>query len=377
MRNGKLYSEAAASASGKMVESALFAFNSNVDLVLKTDEKQALALADKLNLSTLEECVKKGEGKEESVSTGKMALLMKERYDEMRIGGQAGNMANLAADMGIRSYIHSSVVCKNLTKHLRPAVMVSSPFCFQTADAIMSEGEVPVHFVVDFGKDRYIAVNDIYNTHMLINRNFKRCMEKEIKLVERAVISGFHLLDIPEPKGRIEEVKVLLKRWKNSNSKLKVHLELADFKRNDVLKSVLEILAPSCDSIGFNEVEIKQIMESLETKWRGEADAMQEILAICPSAVLHNKKYAVVGGEDANGAEERLALGHLLAAFRAKNGRGPKPEELKEIKAQPIETDESKKFGKGFCFVPALSLGEDASSLGLGDSFSVGYFCSR
>jgi len=379
MQQKGIYKEAAACVRDGMVESALFAFNSNVDVVLRTDEKGALALADKMNLDLLAECVKKGKGAEETVSLGKMTMLLKENQDEKRIGGQAGNMANLAAALGIRSYVHSSVVCRNLTQYLNPAVKVSSPFCFQNADVIMSEGEVPLHFVVDFGKDRYIAVNDMHNTHMLINRNFKRCMEKEVRSVERAVVSGFHLLDIPEPKGRVEEVRVLVKRWKSVNRGLEVHLELAHYKRMDVLRVVMEVLAPLCDSIGFNEQEARQASNALGWRWRGEGNFMEEAKAICPNVVLHAKKYAATTGTDASTSEERLALGHLLAAFRAREGREPKPGELEGFEAKPVELNGSvkKKFGRGFCVVPALAVGNGINTLGLGDSFSVGYVCCK
>jgi len=379
MRQEEAYKEAAACAREGMVGSALFAFNSNVDVVLRTDERGALALAHRLGLPVLSECARKGEGAEEVVSTGKMALLLKEKYDERRIGGQAGNMANLAASLGLRSYIHSSVVCRDLTQYLHPGVMVSSPFCFQPAESIMSNGEVPLHFVVDFGKDRYIAVNDMYNTHMLINRNFKRCMEREVRAVERAVVSGFHLLDIPEPRGRVEEVKVLVKRWKGMNRRLGVHLELAHYRRQDVLRAVLEILAPSCDSMGFNELEAQQASDALGMKWKGEGEFMNEMQGTCRSVVLHTKRYAVMAGEGADAGEARLALGHLLAAFRARRGREPGPKELEGLEARPVALPNGveRRFGKGFCLVPALSAGNGPNALGLGDSFSVGYFCAK
>ncbi|VVC04587.1 ADP-dependent glucokinase [Candidatus Burarchaeum australiense] len=379
MRQNNVYREAAACARGQMVGSALFAFNSNIDRVFKTDTKGALALAQKVGLKSLADAVRRGEGREEIVSRGTLELLMAAGSSEERIGGQAGNMANLAAALGVRSYIHSSVVCRGLTKHLHPSVLVPSPFCFQNASDIMSDGEVPVHFVVDFGRDRYIAVNDMHNTHMLINRNFKRCMEKQVQLVDRAVVSGFHLLDIPEPKGRIEEVNVLLRRWKGANRRLKVHFEMGDYKRQDVLASVLEMFVPHCDSIGFNEHEARQVASARGAKWRNEAAFMQEMLELCPSAVMHTRDYAVMAGEGADDAGKRLALGHLLAAFKAKEGREPLLEELESFEAKPVEVsgEVRKKFGRGFCFVPALSVGTASGSLGLGDSFAVGYFCSK
>ena len=379
MQQQKLYAQAAALARGGMVESALFAFNSNVDMVYRTDAKGALAIAAKVGLKSLAECVKKGVGSEEIVSRGTLELLMGAMKGEQRIGGQAGNMANLAASLGVRSYIHSSVVCKELTRHLHPGVKVPSPFCFQNAADIMSEGEVPVHVVIDFGKDRYIAVNDMYNTHMLINRNFKRCMEHEVMLVDKAVVSGFHLLDIPEPKGRVEEVNVLLRRWKGRNRRLKVHLELGHYKRKDVLMAVLELVAPLCDSIGFNALEARQLADARGKKVKDEAAFMNDVLEVCPAAVMHTREYAVMAGEGADAAEKRLALGHLLAAFKAKEGREPSTDELAQFEAKPVELQAGvkKRFGRGFCLVPALSLGAVSGSLGLGDAFSVGYFCSK
>ncbi|MDO8339027.1 MAG: ADP-dependent glucokinase/phosphofructokinase [Candidatus Burarchaeum sp.] len=380
MQQQKVYAEAAALACGGMVGSALFAFNSNIDLVIKTDAKGAAAIAAKMGLKTLAECARKGVGSEEIVSRGTLDLLMRAAQGERRIGGQAGNMANLAAALGVRTYIHSSVVCKELTQHLHPGVKVPSPFCFQNAHDIMSDGNVPVHVVIDFGKDRYIAVNDMHNTHMLINRNFKRCMEHEVMLVDRAVVSGFHLLDIPEPKGRVEEVNVLLRRWKGRNRRLKVHLELGHYKRKDVLAAVLELVAPFCDSIGFNEPEARQLADAMGVKSKDEAAIINEVMEVCPAAVLHTRDYAVMAGEGADGAGARLALGHLLAAFKAKEGRDPAgAEELARFEAKPVELPAGvkKKFGRGSCVVPALSLGTVGGSLGLGDAFSVGYFCSK
>jgi len=377
--NAGLFSEAAACARTGMVGSALFAFNSNIDLLKRTDAKGALEIAQKANLPKLRECVKGGRGGEEIVSREKLETLVSLGYDERRIGGQAGNMANVAASMGIRAYMHSGVVCRELVQHLHPNVMVSSPFCFQSAGEIMSDGEAPTHFVVDFGADRYIAAYDMHNTHMLINRNFKRCMEKEIKAVERAVISGFHLLDIPEPRGRLEEVKVLLKRWKSGNSRLKIHLELGDYSKPQVLFHVLEMLAPDCDSLGLNEQEARSAMKALGRRWRGEADALKELLNVCRTVVLHTGEYAVAAGKEVDGAGKRLAMGHLLAAFMAKEGRAPSAGELEGFRASFIEVKENvrKMFGKEFAFVPALRSAGERTRLGLGDCFSVGYFCSK
>ncbi|MFA6036053.1 MAG: ADP-dependent glucokinase/phosphofructokinase [Candidatus Micrarchaeia archaeon] len=362
-----------------MVSSAIFAFNANVDLIKHTDAKGALEIAKKAGIPKLADCVKNGQGAEEIVDRYALQKLMAFGYDEQRAGGQAGNMANAAASMGMRAYMHTSVVSRDIAKHLCAGVMVPSPFCFQKAEEIMSDGEVPIHFVVDFGTDRYIASYDMHNTHMLINRNFKRCAEHEIRVVDRAVIGGFHLLDIPEPRGRVEEVKVMVKRWKASNRRLKVHLELGDFQKPRVLPSVFETLAPHCDSVGMNELEARQAVEVLGKKWKGEAAAMDLLLGVCKSVVLHTARYAAVAGEDADGAEKRLALGHLMASFAAGNGRAPTGGELAKMKAAPVQVkpEERKKFGKGIAFVPALRTGEERTKLGLGDSFSVGYFCSK
>ncbi len=378
-RTGSVFSDAASSAGQMMVSSSIFAFNSNIDVIKRTDAKGALGIARLAGLPRLAECVRKGIGREEVVDNYTLQKLLSLGYDEQRIGGQAGNMANAAALMGVRAYMHAGVVSRDITKHLHAGVMVPSPFCFQKAEDIMSEGEAPMHFVVDFGADRYIASYDVHNTHMLINRNFKRCAEHEIRVVDRAVISGFHLLDIPEPRGRVEEVKVMVKRWKAANRRLKVHLELGDCQKPRVLPSVFATLAPVCDSIGMNELEARQAVEALGKKWKGEADAVDVMLEVCRSVVLHTSEYAVVAGEGADGAEKRLALGHLMASFTASNGRTPTPADLGEMEFTQVQVKPAirKKFGRGVAFVPALRTKGDRTKLGLGDSFSVGYFCSK
>ena len=374
-----IFSEAAASAGKRMVQSAIFAFNSNVDLVKRTDAKGALEIARRAGLPKLADCVRRGVGGEEIVDKYALQKLMTQGYDEQRIGGQAGNMANAAAAMGVRAYMHTGVVSREITRHLRPGIMVPTPFCFQKAEEIMSDGEAPVHFVVDFGVDRYIASYDIHNTHMLINRNFKRCAEREIRLVERAVIGGFHLLNIPEPRGRVEEVRVMVKRWKTSNRRLKVHLELGDCQKPRVIPSLFETLVPNCDSIGMNEAETRQVVEARGRKWKDVESAMDDMLEVCRSVVVHTSDYAVVAGEDADGAEERLALGHLMASFMASNGRPPEAGELEGMQAEPVQVkpEVRKKFRRGMAFVPALRTKSEKTKLGLGDAFSVGYFCSK
>jgi ADP-dependent phosphofructokinase/glucokinase len=379
MRKGAdIFADASANLKDGLVSSAIFAFNANVDLVKRTDEKGALELAKKLNLPKLEECVKQRRGAEQIVDRYKLGQLIAAGYDERRAGGQAGNMANAAAHLGLRAYMHAGTVCRDIAQHLHPGILVPSAFCFQPAAEIQSDGESPVHFVVDFGTDRYIAVYDMHNTHMLINRNFKRCAEKEIKFVDRAVVSGFHLLDIPEPKGRIEEVKVLVKRWKSGNRRLKVHLELGDYQKAGVLSTVLSMLAPECDSIGMNAQEAVDAVKALGGKWKGEADALEQLQGACKAVVIHTSDYAVAAGTGADGAEPGMAMGHMIASFTAKEGRAPGRDDLQKLQFSKVQVKDTvrKKFGKGQAFVPALRCAGERTRLGLGDAFSVGYACA-
>lgn len=258
-------------------------------------------------------CMKNGSGAEWLVFEQAVFELLKDRYFEkslIRMGGNAGIMANVLSEIGVSRVIPNVAVpsATQLSLFSKKAVYFpdvspkseieaeqnsnsepgqnSEPeqnseseqnFESEQEKYASSGSQDPIHFVFDFSEgetfslyeteiripreNRFIATCDHLNFRLFTSPAFENYALRHAREMDGALISGFHLLLETSPDGStykevLENSFSQIKAWKAKNEKLRIHVELGDFTSWEIGNSVFSKFAGISDSIGMNEDEL-------------------------------------------------------------------------------------------------------------------------
>lgn len=208
--------------------------------------------------------------------------------EEKRIGGQAGIMANMLSDMGLKNVLISvPAFQRELQPLLNPNIKVglreNDSCVMRPINEVNFEDQGDLsHYIFEFkqGKylfdcidckrdNRFIASSDHLNTALKINSGFKHCSKLNISGFKLAIISGFHLINSESNKysnynSLFSNVEQLLAVWKKRNADLLIHLELAAFSDDLLISFVIERIFPRIDSLGLNEQELLSLLRHFD-----------------------------------------------------------------------------------------------------------------
>ena len=289
----------------KEIYSAVTAFNTNIDAVIKITPEKIQTLISDLNLSLSEledikqtkilspqdiikgifKCFKNGIA-EEWITEEKDVynwLNTKLGYDRLQIGGQGGIVANVLSTVGIKKVIvHTNSLPKlqaeqfvkndNLYSfdengQLKPAYLIN-----RDNDTAL------IHWIIEFNRgdtieiegkkfrcpksNRFIATYDPLNLKLIIDKPFMDYIQNNE--TEYVVLSGFHALTSNNNGVElIEKIVPKIKKWKEYNKNGIFHLEVASTQDLDVRKAIVYKIAPLMDSIGINERETIDVLEAI------------------------------------------------------------------------------------------------------------------
>ena len=283
------------------VKSAVTAFNTNVDAVLKISGKrlEQLIANQKLSLQDLQdikqtkllnpEDVVKGIFKcfcngiaEEWLSEEKAVydwMMNNLGYDRLQMGGQGGIVANVLGILGVNKVkAHTNSLPKEQAEQfLKLDNIVSYDENGQEKPAykINRNQDVPmIHWIIEFDKgdkvvvegkefvcpkaNRFIATYDPLNLRLVFDENFVR--ETTGIPAEYVVLSGMHALTSNNNGvALVEKVLPIVNAWHKHGAV--VHLEIASTQDIGVRKAILQKLATNVDSVGINERELIDILE--------------------------------------------------------------------------------------------------------------------
>jgi ADP-dependent phosphofructokinase/glucokinase len=386
-----LYRNALQYAKQAIAKNAVFAYNTNIDLVKHLTEKPPQKIS-----GILHECVRAGKQREVQTDKRTIQVLVRQiGYDEMRMGGQAGNMGNAASALGVHSYVH--VLLKNrqqMKLFENPSNVFVAHNGFKTADRVSVDSDAPIHLVLEFKKgykvgrfaapspNRLILSWNPPNSVLKIDEEFAECIKGMLPKVNHAFISGFHNLTLKDRfTQRIENVANQIEEWKRINGKLRIHVELGNFQSLRILREVASEVLPLSDSVGFDEYELSQLKQTLQVEgslWK----ACDTLCSMFTSVVFHSPAFSF-SLDASQSRQEALLFGSLLAGYKAAAGKNASFAELEEfmhqIKVNEVgvrKYDEFKKinFKNSASFAPALHIPEPKITVGLGDCFATGYF---
>lgn len=259
-----------------MEEDSISRFVQGADpLELKSELMGSIRSREDL-ISSLLYCMQQGSGAEILVESQQLAEKIEASFPwSFRLGGNAGIMANLLAELGARPVLNAPALEPRLAALLHPGVGIPvSGRLMQPTQAAERPGlssEV-LHFVFQFkesdripspqgpisaAKDnRFIATYDPVNTRMVSNQDFDAYCQDHIQDIDGAILSGFHLA----PRDRYREIFPprieQIRSWKEANPNIFIHVEMGSFQSQKIARHFLRLLEKA-DSLGLNEDELE------------------------------------------------------------------------------------------------------------------------
>lgn len=292
----------------KQIPSVATAFNTNIDAIVKIsgDKLQKLLEENKIPLADLEnislncfkkptdvlvgivKCFSRGIAEEwVTESTAVYDWVEKNLgYERLQMGGQGGIIANTLALLGIKKVIaHTNSHPKKQAEqflNLDNLLAMDDGGNLKKAVDVSRKNDMPlIHWIIEFDKDdsfiyqgktfncpksnRFIATYDPLNMKLVMNPYFVDYMNKN--KVSYLVLSGFHPL-MKENKGLelIDNAVDIIKKWKEQNPDMIIHLEIASTQDIDVRKAIIEKIAPLTHSAGLNERETIDLLQAMGEK---------------------------------------------------------------------------------------------------------------
>ncbi|MCK4844044.1 MAG: hypothetical protein KAS95_00040 [Candidatus Heimdallarchaeota archaeon] len=283
--------------------------------------------------------------------------------DEIKIGGQAGIMANLLTKLELADVLLSLPVYDDSFVDLLHD-KINIPFESNGICSVQPitklhgfENKRFIHYIFEFDKgiyylptydsiecprqNRFIASHDTVNSLLEIKNCFKKYSLENIQRYSIAIVSGFHLLN-PEMRDNtthydiIAPIISMFKEWKKLNPDLKIHLEFAATRDKKLIEVIFQRLLPLVNSIGLNEQELLSVLETTNVttykKLRNEMSSVNLFEGILNIWVkyphlrihLHYLGYYLtissrLHEKDAIKRKQALILSAVFAAVKARN----------------------------------------------------------
>ncbi|ASJ11962.1 ADP-specific glucokinase [Thermococcus thioreducens] len=448
-----LYSPAFEKVRGKVgkVGGVLLAYNTNIDAIKYLDSAdlerrigdigkgEVLRYSEELpeKITSLEHLfggilwsVRRGKAAELFVESCTVRFYMKRwGWDELRMGGQVGIMANLLGGVyGVPVIAHVPQLSRLQAKLFKdgpiyvPKVENRELKLVHPRDFAGDE-ENCVHYIYEFPRgfrvfdfeapreNRFIGSADDYNPNVYIRPEFTDHFEEIASKARLAIISGLQALTKENYREPFEEMKRHLDVLERRN--VPVHLEFA-FTADETVRNALVDVLGSFHSVGLNEVELASIMDVL-----GENALAEKLLAhdpVDPIVVteamlklaektgvkrIHFHTYGYYLALTAYKGEfvrDALLFAALAAAAKAKLGDVRSIDDVAKAmdvpvneRAKPVEEALVREYGMkngiadvdGYqlSFVPTKIVEKPKSTVGIGDTISssafVGEFALR
>ena len=376
--------------------------------------------------SSLLYCMREGSGAEILIESPALASRIEQAFTwQMRLGGNAGIMANVLADLGAKPVLNAPDLGPRLAALLRPEVRLplsGSLVGPEEAASSKKEGShEPVHYVFQFkggeeikyGVDsfiipqdnRFIASYDPANACLQSRRDFDSYCLEHISFFMGAMVSGFHLLTLQNHREVLPRKIAQLRSWKKRNPDLFIHLELGSFQSPQTMSHLLHLISEvPIDSLGMNEDELTDSARLFEgSPMASQPRTWQEMIPVAENlqgktgvfrVAVHTRDYilSIMKEGRISAQDEILALqsGVDAAASLAagRSVRAAPPEDYNEkgfAAAAELRRLGAVGYGKGAAhqsdgrivsLVPARQVSQPMITVGLGDTATAStFFC--
>jgi ADP-dependent phosphofructokinase/glucokinase len=355
-------------------------------------------------------CMKMGSGAELLIERADTAEQIGRFFPwEYRLGGNAGNMANVLADLKAEAVLNVPALTPKVASFLRSDVRIPRDGMLKRpTDAALSKKDLP-HFVFQYQKgamaevadeivvspreNRFIASFDSLNRCLYTDPHFDAYCSEHLQEFDGALIAGFHLVSSHPFKEMMKEKMEQIRSWKECRPELYIHAEMGSFQMPETMGYLLEHLAS--DSIGMNEDELELAFPGrFDRGQRGllqAAGKLRSHLGIS-RVCIHTRDFVVAAVRGLIGPQEEIASlehGTVMAATLAKTGSimgASSPMQTSPAGASAVDDfcrEGAKRCGRGafvlhgdeyLCLVPALDVRHPKVVVGLGDCMTAATF---
>ena len=357
------------------------------------------------------------------------------KYDVERMGGQAGIIANLLANLDFRKVL---VYTPHLAKK-QAQMFVNKPNLFYPTvedgrlvlkhprEAYRENDPIKVNRIFEFragttfnlGNEtitvpfsgRFIVSARFESIRIYTEESLKKFLPVIGETVDGAILSGYQGIKLRYSDGKdanyylrqAKEDIMLLKRHRNT----KVHLEFASIQNRELRKKVIYNLFPLVDSVGMDESEIAHVLNALgysklsdriftynrieDTVLGGKILIDEMNLEVLQIHTIYYIMYITHADNPLSEEELRssLELATTLAASRASLGEINSPEDIVVGTKVPynergeyvkLRFEEAKRKLRTkeykVVIIPTRLVKNPVSTVGLGDTISAGAFTS-
>ena len=357
------------------------------------------------------------------------------KYDVERMGGQAGIIANLLANLDFRKVlVYTPHLAKKQAEMFVPRpnlfypVVEDGRLVFKHPREAYREGDpIKVNRIFEFragttfklGEERievpfsgrFIVSARFDSIRIYTEESLKKFLPIIGETVDGAILSGYQGIKLRYSDGKdanyyLKQAKediMLLKRHRN----LKVHLEFASIQNRELRKKVIYNLFPLVDSVGMDESEIAHVLNALgypklseriftynrieDTVLGGKILIDEMNLEVLQIHTIYYIMYITHADNPLSEEELRksLEMATTLAAARASLGDIRSPEDVKVGMKVPynergeyvkLRFEEAKRRLRTreykVVIIPTRLVKNPVSTVGLGDTISAGAFTS-
>ena len=359
-------------------------------------------------------------------------------YDNIRMGGTSGNMANSLAPLPLPRILAYAnpltqeqaelfVDSKNLYV-INQAGNLEHPHT-----AWQGEGIYAIHWIFEYPKglklkigdtilespraNRFIAAWNPVNNKLQIEPNFRKHLPELLDQFSHFIVSGFHILSETYPDGTtwleyLRPVSRFLRETKKAHPQIRFHYEFASIASAAIRQGIVDHILPTVDSLGLNEVELCAVLrDEDEEELARDIETHTSMAAVLRGLErladgtglrriqLHDLGYylTLVDKEFTSGEKCRDAMlfAATLAASRSTLGKvgtkeeiiagldvplAEKAEKLMASLAEELESPDftqtgiATKNGRYIVFVPTKIVAKPVLTVGLGDLISSSAF---
>ena len=377
----------------KKTRGIISAFNTNVDAIVRVsdyikfleDELSKLFLLEQVQeglktppgiintvsdfLVGLLRCMQTGTGAEWLIQNQDVFTWLQENFQPtvLTLGGQAGLVGNALAALGMtKVYLHASsrspLQIETLPNFGVLIPVKNGHIVFKSPkEAVNPRDETYIHWIFEFldgteirmgnegsvtapEDNRFIATFDMPNMSLEINPDFIEGIKSRINEIDKAMLSGFHLLRHHYPDGttymdRLQPAYKQIMEWKKLNPKIRIHIEQGSMQDAVIRKEVLKTILPHIDAFGINEDELVEILDAFEIseafkELKKEYSAINifsgarrifELFTI-PRMTVHTRNFSLTllrpqYGVTTHTEQHAMLLGAMTAAMRANTGK--------------------------------------------------------
>ncbi len=316
---------------------------------------------------------------------------------DFRLGGQASLIGENLMRLGCRTLVYPLMLSKELarlhSKRIAYPLPIESGVTTKPIRECTNSRFTKENLVLEYGRELSSRPNRVIYSSRLrqkvrFGREWSKARLRDLGgMLDACVFSGFHHL---ESERDLSAVTAQLEALKQGRGRFEFHCEYVPFKDKRIESRVLRKLSRTIDSLGLNEIELRELHKALFNKGfdisnpRSLLRAAERVYDSFDLERLHvhtlGLHLVVLSGKrDAKRAVDACLLASDEASFKAggNNKERPRIKRAAIAKAKFACNEFKEKRGRYSIAVPATFVDKPVHTVGLGDIVSSTAFAAE